>query len=338
MICFTDPVQTTHEPQCFLVAGKRQPSPEAAKRVELLRAGAADAGCQFQQPKDYGTSAFEEVHSTEYLQFLRTIFERWAQIEGAGPEVIPNVHPIDRRDTYPSSPIGQAGFHQADTACPIGAKTYAAAYASAQTALSAAELVSQTFQPSYALCRPPGHHACRDRAGGFCYLNNAAIAAQFLTSKGRRAAVLDIDVHHGNGTQDIFYGRSDVLTVSLHTDPNEFYPFFRGHAEETGCEEGLGANLNIPLPRGTDLTGYRPALDIALNHIADFGAQIVVLSLGLDAHISDPFQGMALQTQDFTELAQSISAIRLPLVVVQEGGYISRDLRSNLTAFLSGLQ
>ena len=337
MFAFYDPVQATHEPEHFLVAGTRRPSPEASARIALLQKGATAAGCVFERPSDKGMDPLRHVHTEAYLSFLKTIHDRWRQIDGAGSEVIPNIHPISREDSYPVSPVGQAGFHQADTACPIGANTYAAAYGSAQTALAAAESTARNGAPCYALCRPPGHHACRDRAGGFCYLNNSAIAADHLTRKGWRVAILDIDVHHGNGTQDIFYERADVLTVSLHTDPNAFYPFFRGHAHETGCGAGQGSNLNLPLPRGTEIRGYRPALETALQTIADFGAQMLIVALGLDTHISDPFRGMALQTRDFTELAHTISELGVAMVIVQEGGYVSDDLSTNLTAFLKGL-
>lgn len=338
MIAYFDPVQTTHEPAHFRVAGLPRPSPESAARLPLLRRGAEAAGCTFKRPPELGAAGLGHVHSAAYLRFLKEIYPRWRKIGGAGPEVLPNVHPISREDTYPASPVGQAGFHQADTACPIGPNTYHAAYASAKTARAAAATVAQTGGPCYALCRPPGHHACRDRAGGFCYLNNAAIAAEDLARNGWRVAILDLDVHHGNGTQDIFYNRADVLTVSLHTDPHAFYPFFRGHAPETGIGAGLGANLNLPLPRGADIAAYRPALDTALTRIDDFGATILVVALGLDTHISDPFRGMALQTPDFTELARALTSTRLPLVVVQEGGYVSEHLGANLTAFLTGLQ
>ncbi|MEM9911630.1 MAG: histone deacetylase family protein [Pseudomonadota bacterium] len=337
MIAYFDPLQNEHRPENFLVAGNKRPSPDVPERASLLLAGAKAAGWRIERPSDYGKACLGSVHSAAYLHFLETIYDRWREIEGAGPEVIPNVHPIERDDTYPISPIGQAGFHQADTACPIGPNTFVAAHASAQTALAAAETVALHGAPCYALCRPPGHHACRDRAGGFCFLNNAAIAAAHLTQTGWRVAILDIDVHHGNGTQDIFYDRADVLTVSLHTDPNHFYPFFRGHAQEIGHGPGEGANLNLPLARGTDFKGYRPALETALTRISDFGAQIIVVALGLDTHISDPFRGMAFQTADFIALARAIAAIEKPLVIVQEGGYVSDDLTSNLTAFLTGI-
>lgn len=337
MIAFFHPLQTDHKPKNFLVAGKQRPCPEVPERASLLLAGARAAGCRIERPSDFGKQPLRDVHTADYLHFLETIYWRWHQIEGAGPEVVPNIHPIERDDTYPASPVGQAGFHQADTACPIGPNTYAAACASAQTALAAAEHVALNGSTCYALCRPPGHHACRDRAGGFCFLNNAAIAAEHLKQKGWRVALLDIDVHHGNGTQDIFYDQADVLTVSLHADPNHFYPFFRGYAQETGSGPGEGANLNLPLPLGTNFEGYRPALETALTRISDFGAQIIIVALGLDTHISDPFRGMAFQTQDFSALAQAIAATGKPMVIVQEGGYVSDDLSDNLTAFLTGL-
>jgi acetoin utilization deacetylase AcuC-like enzyme len=193
-------------------------------------------------------------------------------------------------------------------------------------------------QAVYALCRPPGHHAFADLAGGFCFLNNAAIAAQRLLSRGLRPAILDVDVHHGNGTQGIFYQRSDVLTVSIHADPARFYPFFWGHAQERGAGPGLGSNLNLPLPRGTDDAGFLKALDTALQRIQSFGPDAIVVALGLDAHVDDPFQGLAVTTDGFTRIGAAIAGLGHPLVLVQEGGYVSDALGTNLTAFLSGLQ
>ncbi|MEO1065687.1 MAG: histone deacetylase family protein, partial [Actinomycetota bacterium] len=174
--------------------------------------------------------------------------------------------------------------------------TWDAAYASAQCAIAAADAVDAGDAHAYALCRPPGHHAYPDQAGGFCFLNNSAIAAQRLLEQGHRPAILDIDVHHGNGTQGIFYARGDVLTVSIHADPADFYPFFWGHAQERGQGDGLGANLNLPLPRSTGDDVYMAALDTALTRIADFGTTALVIALGLDAHEDDPFKGLALTT------------------------------------------
>jgi len=336
MKAFLDPRQRAHDPRHFMANGALLPNPEVPARVDILQTGAEAAGCTFAAPEDHGMGPIAALHTPEYLTFLRTIYPRWQRIEGAGAEVIPNIHPASRRDGYPLSAVGQAGYHQADTACPISSKTWDAAYWSAQTALSAAQ-VAAAGGHAYALCRPPGHHAFSDLAGGFCFLNNAAIAAEALRVRGLRPAILDIDVHHGNGTQGIFYERGDVLTVSIHADPARFYPFFWGHAQERGAGAGLGANLNLPLPRGTEDAGFLKAVETALTRIASFGTDVIVVALGLDAHEADPFQGLGVTTPGFRRIGAAIAATGLPLLLVQEGGYVSDALGSNLTAFLTGV-
>ena len=337
MKAFLDDRQRAHEPGNFMANGVRKPNPEVPRRVDILKAGAEAAGCVFAAPPDSGLGPIAEIHTAEYLTFLRHIHARWVQIEGASDEVIPNVHPTSRTASYPLSPVGQAGYHQADTACPIAAHTYEAAYWSAQSAIAGADAVLDGARAAYALARPPGHHAFADLAGGFCFLNNSAIAAQRLLARGLRPAILDVDVHHGNGTQGIFYGRGDVLTVSIHGDPARFYPFFWGHAQERGEGAGLGANLNLPLPRGTDDAGFLSALDQALERIRSFGSDVIVVALGLDAHVDDPFREFAVTTPGFTRMAQTITQSGLPLLLVQEGGYVSDALGQNLTAFLNGI-
>ena len=336
MKAFLDPRQAHHAPAHFMANGTLSPNPEVPARITALQAGAEAAGCSFTVPADHGLGPIAALHSAEYLTFLRTAHTRWSRIPGASPEVIPNIHPANRTDSYPKSVLGQAGFHQTDTSCPISAGTWESAYWSAQTALSAAEHTAKG-ETTYALCRPPGHHAFADLAGGFCFLNNAAIAAEALRQRGLRPAILDIDVHHGNGTQGIFYARADVLTVSIHADPMRFYPFFWGHAHERGLGAGLGYNLNLPLQRGTADAEYLRTLATALQAIDSFGADVLVIALGLDAHENDPFQGLRLTTPGFSLIAQTIATTSLPLLIVQEGGYMSDDLGANLTAFLSPL-
>lgn len=336
MRAFLDLRQAGHDPQMFMANGVRLPNPEVPVRIATLRAGAEAAGCRFESPRDFGMGPIAAIHSAEYLHFLATIHPRWLRIPGAAAEVIPNIHPDRRAVNYPKSAVGQAGYHQADTACPIAAGTWEAAYWSAQTALAAAEVVAGGA-PAYALCRPPGHHAFADLAGGFCFLNNSAIAAEWLRARGMRPAVLDVDVHHGNGTQGVFYHRADVLTVSLHADPDRFYPFFWGAAQERGAGAGLGFNLNLPLARGTEDAAYLAALEVALGRIRAFGADVVVVALGLDAHEHDPFEGLRVTTPGFTRIAAAIAGLGLPLLVVQEGGYMQPALGGNLTAFLCGL-
>mgnify|MGYP001814551266 CR=1 FL=1 len=337
MKAFLDDRQRAHDPKNFMANGTRLPNPEVPSRVDILKAGAKTAGCTFEAPPDAGLGPIAAIHSPEYLTFLRNIHTRWMRIEGASDEVIPNIHPANRSDSYPLSAVGQAGYHQADTACPIAAHTYDAAYWSAQSAIAAADAIHTGERAAYALSRPPGHHAFSDLAGGFYFFNNSAIAAQRLLGHGLRPAVLDVDVHHGNGTQGIFYRRGDVLTVSIHADPARFYPFFWGHVQERGEGAGMGANLNLPLPRGTDDEAFLKTLGKALQRIADFGSDVIVIALGLDAHIDDPFKGLAITTPGFTRIAAAIAATDLPLVLVQEGGYGSDALGGNLTAFLSGI-
>ncbi|NCQ23201.1 MAG: histone deacetylase family protein [Roseovarius sp.] len=333
-----DDRQWQHDPKHFMANGVIKPCPEQPERISRLMEGAKAADCSVVAPDDAGLGPIAALHSPEYVTFLRSIYSRWQRIEGAGAEVIPNVHPANRSDGYPRSAVGQAGYHQADTACPIGANTWEAAYWSAQTAVTGADLLAGGARGAYALCRPPGHHAFGDLAGGFCFLNNAAIAAERLRGRGLRVAILDVDVHHGNGTQGIFYDRDDVLTVSIHADPARFYPFFWGHAEERGTGRGRGYNLNLPLARGTGDDAYLKVLDRALERVVNFGADAVVIALGLDAYEGDPFQGFAITTPGFARIGAAIAGLGIPALFVQEGGYLCAELGQNLTAVLTGFE
>ena len=338
MQAFLDERQRLHAPKSFMSVGVKRANPEVPRRVDLLRAGAEAAGCQFAQPQDAGIGPVEAVHDTAYLQFLKTIHARWSALPGAADEVIPNVHPRTRDTGYPSGAVGLAGYHQGDTACPISADTWRSAYWSAQTAITACDAILGGARGVYALCRPPGHHAYADQAGGFCFLNNSAIAAQRLLEAGRRPAILDVDVHHGNGTQGIFYARGDVLTISVHADPSAFYPFFYGYADETGQGDGAGANLNLPLPMGSGTDAVLRALDQAFAALGAWGADTLVVALGLDAHEADPFQAFQVSTEGFAQIGAAVSAQGLPMLCVQEGGYVSEALSDALTSFLTGLQ
>lgn len=334
MKCVFNDLQRRHDPQFFLSSGAPRPCPEQPARVDELLRGVGLAGLTVVQAADAGLGPIAAVHPARYLTFLQTIHTRWSRIEGASSEVIPNIHPDHRGVGYPLSAVGQAGFHMTDTSCPISAATWDAASASAQSAIGAADLVLGGEAAAYALCRPPGHHAFAEMAGGFCYINNSAIAAQRLTDAGRRVAILDVDVHHGNGTQGIFYARGDVLTVSIHADPARFYPFFWGYEGETGEGDGAGANLNLPLPRGTGDAAFLAALGVALDRLAGWGADTLVLALGLDAHAGDPFAGMAVTTEGFARIGAAVAGLGLPVVIVQEGGYLSPSLGDNLAATL----
>ena len=330
--------QKVHYPKSFLVNGAPQPNPEVPGRVDALLAAARAGGHDIAEPADHGLGPIAAVHTPEYVAFLQRIYERWARIPGASAEVIPNIHPDRRGASYPLSAVGQAGYHMADTACPIGPDSWESIRWSANTAASTAQSVRDGARSAYALCRPPGHHAFADLAGGFCFVNNTAVAATMLRQKYDRVAIVDVDLHHGNGTQGIFYERPDVLTVSIHADPIRFYPFFWGHAHERGEGAGLGYNLNLPLPRGSQDDAFLAALDRGLEAVTAFAPGALVVALGLDAFEGDPFGGLAVSTPGFGEIGKRLAALGLPTAIIQEGGYLCDALGDNLKSFLAGFE
>ncbi|MCB1377060.1 MAG: histone deacetylase family protein [Alphaproteobacteria bacterium] len=341
MITVFDQTQRTHAPREFIVSGMLRPIPERPERIDMLMEGVRQVGGPIVVPPEIFGDTLATVHDRRYIQFLSTLWERWRRIPDASESPSPNVFALGRTNLppagYPDSVVGQVGYHLGDGSCPVTSHTFAAARASAASAIHAAELMLVGEKLVYALCRPPGHHAAADMAAGFCYFNNAALAAEHLTRAGRRTAILDIDVHHGNGTEAIFYDRADVLTVSIHADPRRFYPFFWGYADETGRGAGEGLNLNLPLARGTTIKPYLDALAAAVRRISDFAPDILVLAAGLDIAVDDPFRGFAITTPDFTAIGSLIAATGWPILVVQEGGYPSGSLAGNLAALLRGL-
>ena len=330
--------QRAHYPRNFLVDGAKQPNPEVPERLDRLLQAVSAHAHEIVEPLDHGVGPIAAVHTPEYIRFLSRIYERWSRIEGASEEVIPNIHPDRRTAGYPLSAVGQAGYHMADTACPIGAHSWDSIRWSANTAASSAMHVSEVGSCAYALCRPPGHHAFADLAGGFCYVNNAAVAAEILRRRHDRVAIVDVDLHHGNGTQEIFYRRTDVFTVSVHANPIRFYPFFWGHADERGEGPGLGYNLNLPLPRGSSDNAFLDALDRGLESVRAFAPGALVAALGLDAFESDPFGGLAVTTEGFGLIGERLARLDLPTVIVQEGGYLCDALGDNLASFLAGFE
>jgi acetoin utilization deacetylase AcuC-like enzyme len=330
--------QLDHDPQHILSSGEHSEAPEKPERAKRLLDAAITAGLQQEEPIDYGDLILETVHTDRYLQFLKNIYIRWSRVPGAPIDILPNTHPISRHDGYPKSAVGQLGFHCYDGSCPFTEHTWQSARWSALSAAHAARLVVAGEKFTYALARPPGHHASQDLAGGFCYLNNAAIAAEQLRQEFAKVAIIDVDVHHGNGTQRIFYARNDVFTVSIHADPIRFYPFYWGYANEVGENAGEGFNLNLPLPRGTADDEYLAVLAGALDRVAEFSPDAIVVALGLDAHESDPFQGMRISTPGFEQIGARLGSLQKPTVLTQEGGYLSALLGKNLEAFLQGFQ
>ncbi len=271
-----------------------------------------------------------------YLDFLRAAHDDW-RAAGRPGDAGAYAWPVVRRRPLDLQRIdARLGRFSFDASTPIAAATWQSARWSAQTALSALDALLAGERAAFALCRPPGHHSGADYLGGYCYLNNAAIAAEAAAAAGRRVAILDVDYHHGNGTQDIFWSRGGILFVSIHADPGTDYPFFWGHADESGEGEGEGATLNLPLPRGTALAGYRPALDRALEAIARFGADLLVCCYGADTYEGDPISHFRLRTADYAGLGRSIAGLGLATLVVMEGGYAVDALGANVASFLAG--
>ncbi|NWG92981.1 MAG: histone deacetylase family protein [Parvularculaceae bacterium] len=330
--------QRRHYPESHLVNGVFHPNPEHPGRVDLLLEGARSAGCAIERPADCGLDPILAVHEERYVRFLKTAHERWRRIKGAATSVTPNIHPVSRGNHYPDSVVAQAGWHMLDSGAPIAEFTYEGARWSAACAVGAADAVLAGERAAYALCRPPGHHARQDAAAGFCYFNNTAIAATRLRSRHARVAVIDVDLHHGNGTQDIFYERDDVLTISIHADPTRFYPFFWGSDGERGSGAAEGFNVNYPLPRGSGDAAFLAALDAALIRVGDFAPGALVVALGLDAFEGDPFGGLSVTTGGFGRIGEKIAGAGLPTAIIQEGGYLCDDLGRNLAAFLLGFR
>lgn len=339
MKAFWDPVQLAHDPHFFLQRGHLRQNFERPDRATALLDGCNALGLDIVAPPAADRAALEAVHSAAYLDYLQDGPAAWAALGNASAEIVPNIHPMPEMlasgGRPAQSPIGQAGWFTADTSCPIGPKTYAAALSAAAGAIAAADEAA-VGRDSYALARPPGHHAYAARAGGHCYLNNAAIAAERLRAKGaRRVAVLDIDSHHGNGTQGLFWARNDVLFVSIHGDPSGYYPWYVGHADELGAGLGAGFNRNFPLAQGTNDLGWLAALDAGIRVIERFGADALVVSLGFDASRDEPLGYLAVSADGFARAGAAIGGLALPAVFIQEGGYNTDTLGPLLKTFLS---
>ena len=336
MLVVRDDAHLAHQPEEIISRGRPIPHVEIARRAAELETAATAGGHELAKPAEHGLDPVAAVHDAGYLRFLETAWTRWQALPDAPPHVHPHAQPNRRMSGLPEGIIGQAGYYIATNSAPIAEGTWQAARASADIALTAAEAVLQGRPEAYALCRPPGHHAFSDLAGGFCYLNNVAIAAERMTRRWPKLAILDIDVHHGNGTQGIFYDRGDVLFVSLHGDPSDYFPFFAGYASETGAGEGAGANLNLPLPQGSGDRAFQEALEIAFAKIRAHDPGALLVSLGFDAFEKDPIGCLKVTTGGFGEIARRIGALGLPTLLVQEGGYDCDALGPNLTAFLDG--
>jgi acetoin utilization deacetylase AcuC-like enzyme len=292
------------------------------------------------EPDEFDPTRYSRVHSERYVRFLQNAWSEWTAT-GSTLDALPLIWPVRdmRSDIEPDYIDGKLGFYSMDAGSAITAGTWEAACASANVALTGMSAVTENKKAAFALCRPPGHHAAAEYMGGYCFLNNAAIAAQgFLDAGARRVTVLDIDYHHGNGTQSIFYDRADVMFASLHGDPKTSYPYFSGHKDELGSGNGYGFNYNYPLPRGTGWDVYGEALKHAGEKIARYAPDALVISLGVDTFKGDPISHFLLESEDFVKMGETLAKLGLPTLFVMEGGYMVDDIGINAVNVLQGFE
>jgi acetoin utilization deacetylase AcuC-like enzyme len=327
-----------HDPDRFTTPADARPYWEIPARADALLAALHAGGLTTRPANDHGLAPIARVHDADYLTFLETAFSRWRALPGSGPILRAQAYAVRHTARRPDAVAGQAGWYLGTASAPIVAATWTASVGSAHAAIDAADSVRSGERYAYALCRPPGHHAHTDMAAGFCYLNNAAIAAQrLLDGGGGPVAILDFDVHHGNGTQQIFYERDDVHYVSVHGDPAGLFPWFAGYADETGAGRGLGWNLNLPLPAGAGNAAFTEAVGHGLDAIALKRPTTLIVSVGFDAQQGDPAANLSVSAAGFETIGRRVAALGLPTVLIQEGGYLVERLGANLTAFLTGL-
>jgi len=344
MLTYYNHLHSQHQGKLEMFRGELVPCFEVPARVDhvLAELKARKLGTIL-PPEPFDDSALKGVHSQRYLDFLASAWDEWVALDPANAQrdALPSVWPVRslRSDVLPANFAARMGLFSMDAGTPLTEGTWDAARAGADCALSVALAVAGGERAAFALTRPPGHHAGADFFGGYCFLNNAALAAQALRDQGlARVAILDIDYHHGNGTQAIFYERPDVYFTSIHGDPHTEYPFYLGYADELGAGAGLGFNRNWPLPRGTSFEVWRATLQQALAGIAEFGAQALVVSLGMDTFVGDPISGFTLETADYLQVGEDLSKADLPTVFVFEGGYAVAEVGVNAVNVLQGFE
>lgn len=351
MHTFHNPIHAQHAGQFEMFRGQLVPCHEVPSRVdfvlaELQRRALGPVTAPVLDAPSLAASglyaALAAVHQPRYLSFIETAWNEWVALNPAhaAQDALPSAWPVRgfRADVEPRNFAARMGLYSFDAGSPLTAGTWAAAQAGAACALAAANAVRDGAPSAFALTRPPGHHAGPDFFGGYCFINNAAVAAHTLRQRFDRVAVLDVDYHHGNGTQSIFYGRPDVFTISIHGDPRTEYPFFLGHADERGEGAGVGANLNLPLPRGTGFDVWHAALHTACQAVTDFGAQALVVPLGVDTFAGDPISGFGLHTADYLTVGQTLARLGLPTVFTFEGGYAVAEVGINTVNVLEGFK
>jgi acetoin utilization deacetylase AcuC-like enzyme len=291
-------------------------------------------------PEDFALTLVERVHAPRYLRFLQRAWDEWSAL-GNTNDALPAVWPIRgmRHDVEPTNFMAQLGLYSFDSGTPLTAGSWNAAYLGARIALTAQRRVSAGERAVFALSRPPGHHAGHDFLGGYCFINNAAVATQaFIDAGAARVAIVDVDYHHGNGTQSIFYARGDVLFQSIHGDPRTEYPFYLGHADERGSGTGEGCNWNYPLPAGSSNAAWFEALELACQRVQSFGADVLVVSLGVDTFVRDPISKFQLDAPEYLRLGARLQRLGLPTLFILEGGYAVAEIGANVANVLQGFE
>ncbi len=329
-----------HHGRCELIDGQLMPCFEMPSRADhvLTRVRQQSLG-PVREPEDFGLGPIGRVHDEAYLTFFKGAWERWAE-QGHEGDLLPFTWPARTlRRVIPKSLHGELGYYSFDGGAPITAGTWQAAYSAAQVALTAQAEIQRGARSAFALCRPPGHHAASDLMGGYCYLNNAAIAAQaFLDQGHKKVAILDVDYHHGNGTQSIFYARNDVLFTSIHGHPEAEFPFFLGYADELGEGAGKGFNFNYPLAAGSAWEQWSAALEQACGEIEGYAPDVLVISLGVDTFKDDPISQFKLDSPDYLRMGERIARLGKPTLFVMEGGYAVEEIGINAVNVLEGFQ
>ena len=337
MKIFYSTTHQLHDPPFELYEGGiHMPYLENPDRMErILTTLKTKAWTEIYEPEDFGIEPILAVHDADYVEFLRTAYKEWMQEETDYEKImfLPATFAPRGCSRVPKSLLGRAGYYMSDLSAPILEGTYQAALGSANCALSGAKAIQMGEGVAFALCRPPGHHAGKSNCGGYCYLNNAAIAANWLSDAGK-VAILDIDYHAGNGTQDIFYERGDVLTISIHADPDFEYPSYNGYADETGAGPGSGWHRNFSLPAGTDDARYLSSLGEALDLIRSFSPVSLVISAGMDLYSGDPLGSFKVTRDAIREIGARVSSLNIPKLIVMEGGYNNEALGENIAGLL----
>jgi len=330
----------SHAPTRGFALGRQTAYRETPERAERTLDAVRHAGHEVVPPAVDALPDVRALHAADYVDYLAGAYRAWADAGYADEGAVADVFPIRRPARRPTAPARLGGWYLFDSETPVVAGTFEAAAGAAACALTGADLLLAGQACAYALCRPPGHHAGRDYGGGYCYFNNAALAARRLAgAEGeRRGAILDLDCHHGNGTQDLFYSSGAMLYVSIHVDPARAFPYYWGYPDETGDGPGQGCNVNLPLPRGTGEPGYVDALARALDAVARFWPDFLVVSLGTDVAADDPLSGFALPVEAFGRLGRGVGAVGVPVLTVQEGGYEPATMGACVVEFLAGLQ